>query len=84
MSPVVLDADLVEREFGTGVVKVNPAHDPNDFATGKRHGLEEINIFSLDGTLNENSGSFQGLERFEARRAVEIELASGTTLRLRG
>jgi valyl-tRNA synthetase len=76
MIPVVLDADLVDPEFGTGVVKVTPAHDPNDFATGKRHGLEEINIFNLDGTLNENGGSFQGLDRFEARRAVEIELAN--------
>jgi valyl-tRNA synthetase len=76
MIPVVLDAELVDPEFGTGVVKVTPAHDPNDFATGKRHGLEEINIFNLDGTLNENGGLFQGLERFEARKAVEIELAN--------
>ena len=76
MIPVILDAELVDPEFGTGVVKVTPAHDPNDFATGKRHGLEEINIFNLDGTLNENGGRFQGLERFEARKAVEIELAN--------
>jgi valyl-tRNA synthetase len=76
MIPVILDGELVDPEFGTGVVKVTPAHDPNDFATGKRHGLEEINIFNLDGTLNENGGSFQGLERFEARKAVEIELAN--------
>jgi valyl-tRNA synthetase len=74
--PVILDDELVDPEFGTGVVKVTPAHDPNDFATGKRHGLEEINIFNLDGTLNENAGSFQGLDRFEARAAVEIELAN--------
>jgi valyl-tRNA synthetase len=74
--PVILDAELVDPEFGTGVVKVTPAHDPNDFATGKRHGLEEINIFNLDGTMNENSGSFQGLDRFEARKAVEIELGN--------
>jgi valyl-tRNA synthetase len=74
--PVILDAELVDPAFGTGVVKVTPAHDPNDFATGKRHGLEEINIFNLDGTLNENAGRFQGLERFEARKAVEIELAN--------
>ena len=76
MIPVILDAELVDPEFGTGVVKVTPAHDPNDFATGKRHGLEEINIFNLDGTLNENGGTFQGLERFEARKAVENELAN--------
>jgi len=74
--PVILDAELVDPEFGTGVVKVTPAHDPNDFATGKRHGLEEINILNLDGTLNENAGSFQGLDRFEGRKAVEIELAN--------
>jgi valyl-tRNA synthetase len=74
--PVILDAELVDPDFGTGVVKVTPAHDPNDFATGKRHGLEEINIFNLDGTLNENAGPFQGLDRFEARKAVEIELAN--------
>jgi len=74
--PVILDAELVDPEFGTGVVKVTPAHDPNDFATGKRHGLEEINILNLDGTLNENAGPFQGLERFEGRKAVEIELSN--------
>ena len=76
MIPVILDAELVDPEFGTGVVKVTPAHDQNDFATGKRHGLEEINILELDGTLNENGGPFQGLERFEARKAVENELAN--------
>ncbi len=74
--PIVLDAELVDVELGTGVVKVTPAHDPNDFATGKRHGLEEINIFNLDGTMNENTGPFQGLDRFEARKAVEIELSN--------
>ncbi|HSN82973.1 MAG TPA: valine--tRNA ligase [Polyangiales bacterium] len=74
--PVILDGELVDPELGTGVVKVTPAHDPNDFATGKRHGLEEINILNLDGTLNENAGRFQGLDRFEARKAVEIELAN--------
>jgi valyl-tRNA synthetase len=72
--PIVLDAELVDPDFGTGVVKVTPAHDPNDFATGKRHGLEEINILNLDGTLNENAGAFQGLERFAARKAVKKEL----------
>jgi valyl-tRNA synthetase len=72
--PVIVDAELVDKEFGTGVVKVTPAHDPNDFATGKRHGLEEINIFNLDGTLNESGGPFKGMDRFEARKAVELEL----------
>jgi valyl-tRNA synthetase len=74
--PIILDAELVDPKFGTGVVKVTPAHDPNDFATGKRHGLQEINIFNLDGTLNENAGRFQGLDRYEARKAVAIELAN--------
>lgn len=72
--PVITDAKLVDPEFGTGVVKVTPAHDPNDFATGKRHGLEEINIFNLDGTLNENGGPFQGMDRFRARKAVKAKL----------
>ena len=72
--PVITDADLVDPKFGTGVVKVTPAHDPNDFQTGKRHGLQEINILNLDGTLNENAGPFQGLERFKARKAVKEAL----------
>ncbi len=72
--PVVTDAELVDPEFGTGVVKVTPAHDPNDFATGKRHGLEEISILNLDGTLNEHAGPFAGMERFEARKAVMAAL----------
>ncbi|MEM7434074.1 MAG: valine--tRNA ligase [Myxococcota bacterium] len=76
MIPIILDAELVDPEFGTGVVKVTPAHDPNDFATGKRHGLEEINVLNLDGTLNENAGRFQGLDRFAARDAVKDELAN--------
>jgi valyl-tRNA synthetase len=81
--PIVTDAILVDPKFGTGAVKVTPAHDFNDFATGKRHGLEEINILNLDGTLNENAGSFQGLDRKKARGTVkkaldEKGLARGT------
>ena len=72
--PVVTDAELVDPEFGTGVVKVTPAHDPNDFATGKRHGLEEINILNLDGTLNVQAGPFHGLDRFVARKRVKEAL----------
>ena len=73
--PIITDAILVDPKFGTGAVKVTPAHDFNDFATGKRHGLEEINIFNLDGTVNENGGStFKGLDRKEARRAVKKAL----------
>jgi valyl-tRNA synthetase len=73
--PIVTDAVLVDPKFGTGAVKVTPAHDFNDFATGKRHGLEEINILNLDGTLNASAGPFAGLDRKEARRAVKKALA---------
>ncbi|MGE3670640.1 MAG: valine--tRNA ligase [Polyangiaceae bacterium] len=73
--PIVLDDILVDMEFGTGAVKVTPAHDFNDFATGKRHSLEEVNIMNLDGTLNEQAGEFAGMERFAARKAVKRRLA---------
>ncbi len=73
--PIVTDAVLVDMKFGTGAVKVTPAHEFNDFATGKRHGLEEINILELDGTLNANAGPFKGMDRKEARRAVKKALA---------
>src|SRR5512145_1771985 len=72
--PVITDAILVDMNFGTGAVKVTPAHDFNDFATGKRHGLEEINIFELDGRMNSNGGEFAGLDRFVARKAVKKRL----------
>src|SRR5580693_1172165 len=65
--PIITDAILVDPKFGTGAVKVTPAHDFNDFATGKRHKLEEISIFDLDGSLNENAGTFKGLDRKRAR-----------------
>jgi valyl-tRNA synthetase len=73
--PIITDAILVDPKFGTGAVKVTPAHDFNDFATGKRHGLEEINILNLDGTMNAAAGPFAGLDRKEARRAVKKALA---------
>ncbi len=73
--PIVGDAELVDPEFGTGAVKVTPAHDPNDFETGKRHDLEFINILNPDATLNEHCGPFAGMERFEARRAVKAAIA---------
>jgi valyl-tRNA synthetase len=71
--PIIGD-EFVEAEFGTGCVKVTPAHDPNDFAMGKRHNLPLINIMNKDGTLNENAGDFQGQERFAARRNVVAKL----------
>jgi valyl-tRNA synthetase len=72
--PIVTDAILVDPKFGTGAVKVTPAHDFNDFATGKRHGLEEINVLHLDGTMNANAGPFAGKDRKEARRLVKRAL----------
>ena len=71
--PVVADY-YVEKEFGTGVVKMTPAHDPNDFEVGKRHDLEVINILNEDGTLNENAGKYQGITTLEVRNEIEKEL----------
>jgi valyl-tRNA synthetase len=68
--PVIGDEVLVDPAFGTGAVKVTPAHDPNDFATGERHALERINILNEDGTINSNGGPFAGQDRFAARKAV--------------
>ncbi len=73
--PVITDAILVDRTFGTGAVKVTPAHDFNDFATGKRHGLAEINVLTLDGKMNSACGEFEGLDRFAARTEVKRRLA---------
>ena len=71
--PVFADA-YVDRSFGTGLVKVTPGHDPNDFEMGKRHGLEEINILDPRGYINENGGAYKGLSRFEAREKVIADL----------
>ncbi|XP_010554365.1 PREDICTED: valine--tRNA ligase, mitochondrial 1 [Tarenaya hassleriana] len=69
--PIICDAILVDPEFGTGCVKITPAHDPNDFEVGKRHNLEFINIFTDDGKINSNGGpEFTGVPRFGAREAV--------------
>jgi len=73
--PIIADAILVDPEFGTGAVKVTPAHDPNDFEVGQRHGLPMINILEPDGTINENGGPFQGLDRFEARERVKARIS---------
>jgi len=73
--PIVTDSILVDMEFGTGAVKVTPAHDFNDFATGKRHTLEEINILELDGKLNAQAGAFKGMSVAESRKAVKTALA---------
>ena len=71
--PIVADS-FVDVGFGTGVVKVTPAHDPNDFDIGRRHDLEQINIMNLDGTLNENAGKYKGLDRFEGRKQLVKDL----------
>ncbi|WP_126146854.1 valine--tRNA ligase [Synechococcus elongatus] len=71
--PIIADP-WVEAEFGTGCVKVTPAHDPNDFAMGQRHQLPLITVMNKDGTMNENAGQFEGLDRFEARKAVVAAL----------
>jgi valyl-tRNA synthetase len=73
--PIITDGVLVDKEFGTGAVKVTPAHDFNDFATGKRHKLEEINILTLDGRINELGGQFSGMTIKDARKAVKKALA---------
>ncbi len=71
--PIVADS-YVDMEFGTGVVKITPAHDPNDFEVGKRHNLPEINILNDDATINENGGKYCGMDRYEARKAIVEEL----------
>ena len=71
--PIIADSH-VDKDFGTGCVKVTPAHDPNDFAIGKRHNLKQINVMNKDGTLNINAGKFQNLDRYEARKKIIKEL----------
>ncbi len=71
--PIISDIH-VDKDFGTGCVKVTPAHDPNDFAIGKRNNLKQINIMNKDGTLNINAGKFQDLDRFDARKQIIKEL----------
>jgi len=68
--PIVTDSELVDMEFGTGAVKITPAHDPNDFKCGERNNLEFINVLNDDGTMNENAGPFTGMKRYHARNAV--------------
>ena len=71
--PIVADY-YVDKEFGTGAVKITPAHDPNDFEVGKRHNLEEINIMNDDATINEKGGKYAGMDRYEARKAIVKDL----------
>ena len=73
--PVIADP-YVDKKFGTGCVKITPAHDPNDFEVGKRHNLPEINVMNDDGTINANGGKYEGMDRYEARKAIVAELES--------
>ena len=71
--PIFAD-DYVDKEFGTGCVKTTPCHDPNDFEMGQRHNLEQILVFNEDATVNENGGKYQGMDRYECRKAVLADL----------
>lgn len=72
--PIIADS-YVDMEFGTGVVKITPAHDPNDFEVGVRHNLERINVLNDDGTMNANAGEYEGLDRYEARKQITQKLS---------
>ncbi len=71
--PVIAD-EYVDKEFGTGCVKITPAHDPNDFEVGKRHNLEEIKVMNDDATINKFGGKYEGMDRYEARKAIVEDL----------
>src|SRR3989338_6312359 len=70
----IIQDDLIDPKFGTGALKITPAHDPVDFNLAEKHGLEYVNILNPDGTLNENAGPYKGLDRFEARKKIVSEL----------
>jgi valyl-tRNA synthetase len=73
--PIIAD-EMVDREFGTGAVKITPAHDPNDFETGKRHKLAEIDVMTDDAHMNANAGAYAGLDRLEARKRIVEDLTA--------
>lgn len=74
--PIIAD-DYVDMEFGTGLVKITPAHDPNDYKVGLRHNLEEIVVMDENGQINENGGKYRGLDRYEARKKIVEDLKEG-------
>lgn len=79
----IIADEYVDPEFGTGMVKITPAHDPNDFAVGNRHNLERINTMNDDASMNANAGKYEGMDRFEARKAIVADLdAAGYLLRV--
>ncbi len=73
----IIADEYVDKEFGSGMVKITPAHDPNDFMVGNRHNLERINTMNDDGSLNEYAGKYNGMDRFEARKAMVSDLEAG-------
>ena len=77
--PIIADA-IVDREFGTGAVKITPAHDPNDFEVGKRHGMAEIDVMTDDGHMSRAAGAYAGMERFEARKKIVEDLKASSLL----
>ncbi|WP_026832407.1 MULTISPECIES: valine--tRNA ligase [Exiguobacterium] len=80
--PIVAD-EYVDMEFGTGVVKITPAHDPNDFEVGNRHDLPRVLVMNEDGTMNENAGKYEGMDRFECRKQIVEDLkASGVLIKV--
>ena len=76
----VIEDEHADPEFGTGVVKITPAHDPNDFEVGNRHNLERIKVINPNGTMNENAGKYQGLDRFECRKELINDLKNQNLL----
>ena len=74
--PIIADS-YVDKEFGTGAVKITPAHDPNDFEVGRRHNLPEINVMNDDATINEKGGKYEGMTRYDARKAIVKDLEEG-------
>ncbi|MBK5211321.1 MAG: valine--tRNA ligase [Coriobacteriia bacterium] len=73
----IIADEYVDRDFGTGMVKITPAHDPNDFEVGERHNLEKINVMTADAHINELGGKYAGMERYEAREAILSDLEAG-------
>ncbi len=79
----IIEDPMVDPEFGTGCVKITPAHDPNDFLVGQRHGLESIQVINSEGNMNEEAGKYQNMDRFEARKAIVEDLKlSGNLLKI--
>jgi valyl-tRNA synthetase len=82
--PVIAD-EYVDLEFGTGAVKITPAHDPNDFEIGKRHNLEQVAVLDKEAKMNENSGKYQGMDRYEARKLIVEDLKKiGALIKIEG